>query len=39
LEAKVDFATTAEKFTQFSVHLPPDLAKVLEAKDVPLKKA
>ena len=39
LEAKVDFATTSDKFTQFSVHLPPDLTKVLEAKDVPLKRS
>lgn len=33
LEAKVDFATTADKFTQFSVQLPANLKKVLEAKD------
>lgn len=33
LEARVDFASTTEKYTQFSVTLPPNLAKVLEEKD------
>jgi signal transduction histidine kinase len=33
LEARVDFASTAEKYTQFSVTLPANLAKVLEEKD------
>lgn len=32
LEAKIDFATTSEKYTQFSVQLPPDLSKVLASK-------
>lgn len=32
LAAKVDFATTSEKYTQFSVQLPPDLIKVLAAR-------
>ncbi len=36
LEAKVDFATTSDKFTQFSVRLPPNLVHVLQAKGKPL---
>jgi signal transduction histidine kinase len=39
LEAKIDFATTADKFTQFSVLLPADLIKVLSQKDNAIKKA
>ncbi len=36
LEAKVDFATTAEKFTQFSVRLPLNLTEVLQRKGLPV---